>query len=229
MRKLHLTKDHVARVHQVVADCGPDPSRELHTDADYDAWVQRIIATHPDPTAPTQLFACGSLIWKPEFDYVGEQLATARGWHRSFCIRLLRFRGTPEQPGIMMALDRGGQCRGVMFELSRHDLGGQLGKLFRREFTYKPIGNMPRWITVETAAGPQPALAFIMNRASPFYTGRLALDEIADILARACGHWGSGAEYLLNTVTHLEAKGIRDRNLWRLQRLVAERIERRCN
>jgi cation transport protein ChaC len=88
---------------------------------------------------------------------------------------------------------------------------------------------MPRWITVETAAGPQPALAFIMNRASPFYTGRLALDEIADILARACGHWGSGAEYLLNTVTHLEAKGIRDRNLWRLQRLVAERIERRCN
>ena len=52
------------------------------------------------------------------------------------------------------------------------------------------------------------------------------LDAVADVLARSCGHWGSGAEYLLNTVSHLEAKGIRDSNLWRLQRLVAVRIER---
>jgi cation transport protein ChaC len=56
--------------------------------------------------------------------------------------------------------------------------------------------------------------------------GRLPDDGIADVLARACGHWGTGAEYLLNTVTNLEAKGVHDRNLWRLQRLVAERIDR---
>jgi cation transport protein ChaC len=48
---------------------------------------------------------------------------------------------------------------------------------------------------------------------------------VADVLAKACGHIGSGAEYLLNTVTHLEAKGIHDANLWRLQKLVAARIE----
>ena len=65
-----------------------------------------------------------------------------------------------------------------------------------------------------------------MNRASPLYVGRLPLDDVADILAQACGHWGTGAEYLLNTVSHLEAKGIRDRNLWKLQRLVAEKIDR---
>ncbi|TIX42095.1 MAG: gamma-glutamylcyclotransferase, partial [Mesorhizobium sp.] len=58
------------------------------------------------------------------------------------------------------------------------------------------------------------------------YAGRQSLEAVADVLARACGHWGTGAEYLLNTVSHLEAKGIRDRNLWRLQRLVAELIER---
>ena len=65
-----------------------------------------------------------------------------------------------------------------------------------------------------------------MNRASPLYTGPQSLDAVADVLAIACGHWGTGAEYLLNTVSHLESKGIRDRNLWQLQRLVAERIER---
>jgi cation transport protein ChaC len=66
-----------------------------------------------------------------------------------------------------------------------------------------------------------------MNRASPLYAGRQSLEAVADVLARACGHGGTGAEYLLNTVSHLEAKGIRDSNLWRLQRLVAERIEQR--
>ena len=227
MRTMSLTADHVARVHEVVQDNGGAPGLELHTDADYDGWVEQIIRTHPDPTAPTQLFAYGSLIWKPEIEHRGEQLAVARGWHRAFCLRMMRFRGTPERPGLMMALDRGGQCRGVLYNLPKDNLEGQFGKLFRREFTYKPINNMPRWITVETAAGRAPALTFVMNRAAPVYAGRLSLEAVADVLSESCGHWGTGAEYLLNTVSHLEAKGIRDSNLWQLQRLVAERIERR--
>jgi cation transport protein ChaC len=84
---------------------------------------------------------------------------------------------------------------------------------------------MPRWVRVNTASGPVPALAFVMNRASPLYTGRLPPEAVAAVLARACGHLGSGAEYLLNTVTELEARGIRDSGLWRLQRLVAARID----
>ena len=154
MRKLTLTKDHVARVHKVVEDQGVTPGAELHTDADYDGWVERMIRTHPAPTAPTRLFAYGSLIWKPEIEHIGEQLGVARGWHRAFCFRMTRFRGTPEQPGLMMALDRGGQCRGVLYDLPKDNLERQFGKLFRREFTYKPPNSMPRWITVETASGP---------------------------------------------------------------------------
>jgi len=225
MRKLSLTAEHVARVHRAIEDAGVAPGAALHTDADYAEWVARIIATHPAPDAPTRLFAYGSLIWKPEIAHVGEQVGVARGWHRAFCLRIARFRGTAEQPGLMMALDRGGQCRGVLFDLPDQDLEGQLDKLFRREFTYKPINSMPRWIKVETAAGIAPALAFVMNRASPHYAGRLAPEAVAKVLACACGHWGSGAEYLLNTVTHLEAKGIHDGALWRLQELVAAEIE----
>jgi cation transport protein ChaC len=202
------------------------PGTLLQTDADYAAWVERMIRSHPAPHAPTSLFACGSLIWKPDFEHVGETVGDARGWHRSFCFHLPRFRGTPEQPGLMMAMDRGGRCRGVLFELLPHDLPAQLDRLFRREFTVKPQSNLPRWITVTTDAGPRPALAFVMNRSSPAYAGRLPLETVADTLSRSCGHWGTGAEYLLNTVTQLEARGIRDRNLWILQRLVAERIER---
>jgi len=225
-RTLSLTADHVARVHRVIEDSGVEPGMAVHTDADYDDWVARILASHPAPDIPTRLFAFGSLIWKPELDHRSEEQCVARGWHRSFCFRMTRFRGTVDQPGLMMALDRGGQCRGVVFELPRHDLEGQLGRLFRREFRYKPANSMPRWITVAAQSGETPALAFVMNRKSPLYAGRLPLETVADVLSTACGHLGSGAEYLFNTIAHLEAKGIHDRNLWRLQRLVADRIER---
>jgi glutathione-specific gamma-glutamylcyclotransferase len=89
------------------------------------------------------LFAYGSLIWKPEIEHVEERAGSVRGWHRSFCLRQTRWRGTKEQPGLMMALDRGGQCRGVLYRLPDTDLEGQLGKLFRREFTLKPPNNIP--------------------------------------------------------------------------------------
>ncbi|WP_445500877.1 gamma-glutamylcyclotransferase [Microvirga sp. G4-2] len=88
-----------------------------------------------------------------------------------------------------MSLDRGGQCRGVVFRLAPDNLGGQLGKLVRREMTVKPPNNLPRWIAVETAQGPLRAVAFVMNRASRFYTGRLPPEQVADVLATACGHW----------------------------------------
>lgn len=219
-----LTADHIARVHRMVADAGPAPGVEQQTDADYAGWVERILRDHPG--GPIQLFAYGSLIWKPEIAHRAERPAVARGWHRSFCLRMHRFRGTVEQPGLMMALDRGGQCRGVVLELPPEDPAVQLDRLFRREFTVKPINSMPRWLTVATAEGPVRALGFVMNRASPYYAGRLAPEDVARVLARACGHWGTGAEYLLNTVTQLEARGIRDAGLWRLQALLAAEIDR---
>ena len=225
-RTLSLTRGHIARVHRVVEDTGPPVGVQQQTDADYADWVARIAGSHPAPEKPTQLFAYGSLIWKPEIEHRAEQAGVVRGWHRAFCLRAHRFRGTAEQPGLMMALDRGGQCRGVLYELPHEDLEQQLDRLFRREFTVKPINSMPRWLTVETESGPIMALGFVMNRASPYYAGRLAPDEVARTLAVACGHWGTGAEYLLNTVTHLEARGIRDSGLWRLQRLVAREIEK---
>jgi glutathione-specific gamma-glutamylcyclotransferase len=222
---MRLCAGHIARIHRVVEDQGPPSGMELQTDADYAGWVDRMLQTCPTPGEPIRLFAYGSLIWKPELDHIAAMPAKAFGWHRSFCLKMPRFRGTPDAPGLMMVLDRGGQCRGVMYTLAQVDPGPQLDRLFRREFTFKPINNIPRWVRVTTDAGPSTALAFVMNRASPLYAGRLTLDEVAAVLAQACGHWGTGAEYLMNTVAHLQAAGISDRRLWHLQDLVAAQIE----
>jgi cation transport protein ChaC len=221
-RNLSLNPDLIALVHRSIEDPGPEPHLTYHTDEDYNSLVANLLASHPG--GDTWLFAYGSLIWKPEIEHVETRRGRARGWHRSFCFRITRFRGTKEQPGLMMSLDRGGQCEGVLFRLPPDDLEAQLQKLVRREITAKPPNNIPRWIKVETAGGTTKAIAFVMNRQSRVYTGRLSPEEVAQTLAVACGHWGSGAEYLFNTVAHLEEHGIHDSALWRLQRLVADQI-----
>ena len=223
-RRMALTPDHVALVHRIVEDPGPEPGLVYHGEADYDEVVRNMLALRP-PGRDAWLFAYGSLIWKPEVEHLEARRGTAHGWHRSFCFRITRFRATRDRPGLMMALDRGGQCQGILYRLPGRSLEAQLGKLFRREFTVKPPNSTPRWIRVATEEGPLTALAFVMNRQAPAYVGRLAPEEVAALLAGACGHWGSGAEYLHNTVMHLEEHGIHDRNLWRLQKLVVGRIE----
>ena len=223
-RVMSLTPELVARCHRAVEDSGPLPGLNHLTDIDYEELVGNALATWPD-NAPLWLFAYGSLIWKPEIEHVDERVAVLRGWHRSFCINQPRWRGTPERPGLMMGLDRGGMCRGVAFRLPDQERRTQLDKLFRREMTVKPATYNPRWLRLETDGGQITALGFAINRKGWAYAGNLSDVDVARRLASACGHWGSGADYLYNTVANLESRGIHDRHLWRLQQLVAAEIQ----
>ena len=220
---LKLTAELVARVHCQVVDSGPLEGTTYLTDADYDQITSQLLEERPEG-ADVWLFAYGSLIWKPEFPHVEERLATAQGWQRSFCIRLKRWRGTPDCPGLMMALDQGQECRGVALRLTPADAMENIGKYVRRELSAKPPSQLPRWIPVDTSEGRIRAIAIVSNPDGQNYVGHLPIVDVAETLSKACGHWGSGAEYLLNTVVHLEKRGIRDNYLWRLQELVADRI-----
>jgi cation transport protein ChaC len=222
---LRLTEELVRCVHRDIPDQGYDSGTEVFSESDYDAHLEDFLRERP-PGA-LHVFAYGSLIWKPAFEHAGSTRAVAQGWRRSFCLRIKRFRGTSEQPGLMMALDRGGRCEGFLQRLHEGRERGELAKLWRREMTMKPPGNMPRWISVEGPQGPVTAIAFTVNQERPNYAGNLGMEEIADILSVACGHWGSCAEYLRQTVLALAAAGIRDEYLWRLQEMVAERIMQR--
>jgi cation transport protein ChaC len=236
---LALTADLVARVARMEPDPGPQPGSVPLADEDYENIVDELLAERPP--GPLWLFAYGSLIWKPEIEHEEERLATAPGWHRSFCLRLTRWRGTRERPGLMMALDRGGSCHGILLRLPEHGLRAHVGKLLRREMSVKWIeegkptarpmcsalgtGNLVRWIKVRSNGDVVQALAFVANPEGRVYAGRLAPEEVARVLATAAGHWGTCAEYLYNTVLHLDMRGIRDNGLWRLQAMVAAEIE----
>ncbi len=222
-RRMALTEEHVARVHREIEFKGLDPSYTYRTDEDLAALAQDLLDERPE-TREFWLFASGSLIWKPEVEHLESRIATIRGYHRSFCLHMRQWRATPDQPGLMMALDRGGQCKGVIFRLDHDAMEEQLVKLLRREMRMRPSNNQARWLVARTELGPVPALAFVMNRGGPGYVGRLPVEETVTMLARACGHIGSCAEYLYKTVAHLEELGIHDRHLWHLQELVAKRI-----
>lgn len=174
--------------------------------------------------APLWVFAYGSLIWKPEFDAIGDLHATAFGWHRSFCMKISHWRGTPEQPGLMMALERGGRCDGIIYRLPDEERVLHIRRMLHREIRFRENIGMARWIQVHTPAGKKRVLVFWAGPTGERIASRLPLDEVARILARACGPGGSCAEYLFNTVMHLYEYGIQDHRLWRLQELVAEEI-----
>ena len=222
-----LTERHVARVTRDVPFTGYNPAFTYCSDDDYEAIVRGLIDSCPTPD-DLWLFASGSLIWKPETDYLESRIGRIGGYHRSFCMRIIQYRATPDEPGLMMALDRGGQCKGVVFRLNPEAMEDQLHKLARREMRTLPSNNTPKWVTAETDRGPVRALAFVMNREGPSYVGRQPLDQTVRMLARACGHVGSCAEYLYNTVAHLEELGIHDRHLWMLQERVAAQIAEDC-
>jgi cation transport protein ChaC len=216
----------VRRVHRDIADPGPQsvPGFRHATDADFAEIVGEMLRTRP--TGPFWLFGYGSLIWKPETAFTESRQAVARGWHRRFCLGWdYRFRGSPDTPGLMMALDRGGQCRGMIYRLPEEGLEAELHKLIRRELSLLPSAFPWRWIDVAIADGSLRALTFAMDRKSARYIADLGEEQLADMLATACGFRGSMAEYLFSTVHKLEELGIHDRNLWRLQALVADRID----
>ncbi|MGU3399969.1 gamma-glutamylcyclotransferase [Brucellaceae bacterium D45D] len=219
-----LTEELVSLSLRPEIDHGPDPKRTPLSDMQVDELACKL----DDESRHRQLwvFAYGSLIWKPDFDAIGSLQGSVRGWHRSFCLQLTRGRGTVTQPGLMLALARGGSCNGVAFRLDERDRIGQLRRMIRREISSIADANTIRWVDVETPNGPVRSLVFWAGPKGERILQGLSLTDVARILARACGHIGSCAEYLYLTVKHLEEKGIRDRNLWRLQHLVAEEIRR---
>lgn len=166
------------------------------------------------------VFGYGSLMWNPAILHQDTRIATLHGYHRRFCLWTPLGRGTPEKPGLVLGLARGGSCRGVAFRIAGPDVDEEFRVLWRREMVSD--GYVPRWVGLETEKGPIHALTFVINRDCPRYAGRLPDDEAVKVIAGTGGDLGTNAEYLLSTVQHLDELGIPDRRLHALKRCLLE-------
>ncbi|MFC0406693.1 gamma-glutamylcyclotransferase [Roseomonas elaeocarpi] len=179
------------------------------TDAEREKSLQDTLAARPKGGEPVWLFGYGSLIWNPTFHYVESRTATVKGWQRAFCLSVPVGRGTPDNPGLVLALDSGGQCAGVAFRIAEEVLLEELSIVWRREMLTGAY--IPHWVELIDGEGQVfgNAIAFTINRDGPQYT-TLAEDVIIQRLATAEGQLGSAAEYLFQTQAGLQRLGIHD-------------------
>ena len=171
------------------------------------------------------VFAYGSLMWDPGFAVEEARPALLKGYHRAFCMWSTTYRGTAENPGLVLGLDRGGACRGLAIRIGAHRKAEILDYLINRETPPGEDVYQFRPVQVAFEDGTRvAAYAFIANRNSAKYAGKLGAEEAARVIVAAAGKRGRCRDYLANTVRHLDELGVADGPLHALLR----RVEALC-
>lgn len=168
------------------------------------------------------VFGYGSLMWRPGFAFLERVPARAIGVHRALCVYSFVHRGTAERPGLVLGLDRGGNCRGIAYRVAAAKRAATFAYLRAREQVTMVYRESRRAVWLDDDPRQRvPALCFVVDRGHPQYAGRLSLDQ--QLLHVRQGHGKSGAnrDYVIETVKALEALGLREGDLHRL----AERLK----
>jgi glutathione-specific gamma-glutamylcyclotransferase len=168
------------------------------------------------------VFGYGSLMWRPGFAHVERVPARVIGLHRALCVYSFVHRGTPERPGLVLGLDRGGACRGIAFRVPAGERAATLAYLRAREQQNKVYRETMRGaILLDAAQRRVSALCYVVDRRHPQYAGRLTLAEQLHLVRQGHGQSGPNREYVLSTVAEIEEQGCRDPEL----HLLAERLK----
>jgi len=163
------------------------------------------------------VFGYGSLMWRPGFAFEERVPARLVGEHRALCVYSFVHRGTPEQPGLVLGLDRGGACRGIAFRVAEKDRADVVAYLRAREQVTSVYREVMRSVWLENEARERvSALAYVVDRGHVQYAGRLSLSEQLRLVQQGHGRSGNNRDYVLSTVAAIEKQGFRDEQLHRL-------------
>jgi glutathione-specific gamma-glutamylcyclotransferase len=163
------------------------------------------------------VFGYGSLIWRPGFEFIERVPARLIGEHRALCVYSFVHRGTPEKPGLVLGLDRGGACRGVAFRVAEQHRAATVAYLRAREQVTSVYREVMRSVWLENAGRERvSALAYVVDRGHVQYAGRLSLADQLRHVQQGHGQSGANGEYVLATVKAIEAEGFRDEPLHQL-------------
>ena len=167
------------------------------------------------------VFGYGSLMWRPGFDFVEQVPARLIGAHRALCVYSFDHRGTPEKPGLVLGLDRGGACRGIAFRVAGERRDATIAYLRAREQTTNVYHEVMRsvWLKDDPRNSIM-ALTYVVNRGHVQYAGRLGLHDQLRYVRQGHGRSGDNRSYVLSTVASIEAQGFRDAPLHRLATLL---------
>ena len=168
------------------------------------------------------VFGYGSLMWRPGFEFEERRIAHLAGLHRALCVYSHVHRGTPEKPGLVMGLDRGGGCRGVAYRIAAARWPQTLSYLREREQVTMVYKETVRRIRILDDGRPVSALTFVVDRGHRQYAGKLSREDLLRHVQQGDGKSGRNPDYVLNTLDHLRELGMREPTLeWLGSRLRA--------
>ena len=168
------------------------------------------------------VFGYGSLMWRPGFDVLERVPAKLIGMHRALCVYSFVHRGTPEKPGLVMGLDRGGMCRGIAYRVAAAKRQETIVYLREREqVTSVYLETMRRIVLEDEARRQVRALCYTVDRGHVQYAGRLSVDESVHYVRQGHGRSGNNRDYVVETIRALEALGYRETEL----HLIAEGLK----
>jgi len=163
------------------------------------------------------VFGYGSLMWRPGFDYVDRRPARLVGAHRALCVYSWVHRGTPERPGLVLGLDRGGSCRGIAYRIAADNRRSVIDYLRAREQVTSVYLETWREIRLEGEdPSRQEALTFVVDRTHEQYAGKLPHEALVSLVRDGVGRSGVNTDYVIATAEHIRELGFRDPVLERL-------------
>jgi len=178
----------------------------------------------PDRTHTAEdlwVFAYGSLMWRPDFPFADRVEARLVGAHRALCVYSFFHRGTPERPGLVLGLDRGGTCRGIAYRVPAKKRGDTIAYLRAREQVTSVYRECMRPVWLKRAPEKRvPALCYMVDRGHAQYAGRLSLEQQLHHVRQGHGQSGANRDYVIATVGALEQLGYHETGL----HLLAERL-----
>jgi len=175
------------------------------------------VSDHESGKGHLWVFGYGSLMWRPGFEYADKVPARLIGEHRALCVYSFDHRGTPEKPGLVLGLDRGGACRGIAFRVAPKLREAAIEYLRAREQTTHVYREVMRSVWLNNSSQQRvSALTYVADRSHVQYAGRLPLNEQLRIVRQGHGRSGNNRDYVLATVKAIEAEGFRDEPLHRL-------------
>ncbi len=166
------------------------------------------------------LFTYGSLMWDPAILFDEVRIATLTGFQRRFCLILKFGRGSFDKPSLMVALDQGGECRGLAFRIPAEIVKQESETVWVRELIYGDY--LPVFVNISTPQGEVEALTFAIDPEGERYAPNLSDEQTARMIAEGGGWIGSNLEYLDSLVDHLQTLGLSDPDIEELHRRARE-------
>ena len=154
-------------------------------------------------------------MWRPGFEFVSAAPARLEGFHRRLAVFSNHYRGTDEKPGLVVGLDTGGECFGLVYEIAASQWESVVDYVRKRELLGDVYDERELSFSILETSQKVKAITYVVRHGSKQFVPPMSIDELLPYINQGHGTMGSCKDYVANTIIHLRQLGIHDAELER--------------